>query len=672
MNDTLHVKGRAEADALRLDALSVSYRMRGRDVTVIDEVSLRIAPGEAYGLVGESGCGKSTVALALAAYLPRGARLTHGTIEVLGAPLAGSPPERLQRLWRDDLAMVFQDPTRALNPSLRIERQLDEVFALRDVPARERGALAREALEQMRIAQPARVLASYAHELSGGMQQRVVIAMALAKQPRVLILDEPTTGLDATVEADVLARIDALRREQGVAVLLISHDLRLVARLCDRVGVLYAGCLIEEGCADDVLGTPRHPYTASLLDCLPSRTSGAQRLRTLPGQLPAPGARPAGCVFSDRCALASTICVEQAPPAYPVSDPTRQHISCCHHHTRVAESTRPAASPEAAGATAKPVGAQQGHPVLSAHRLSKTFHVDGVAHKAVDEVSLHLNAGETLGLVGESGSGKTTLARLLMGLTAPDPGGTLEMAGQALAPQATRRAAEQSRDLQIVFQNPASALNRAHTVRRVLGRAVFKLGGLRRRAQRIARLEALSDAVRLPRRHLDARSRQLSGGQQQRVAIARAFAGNPRVVVCDEPTSALDVSVQAAILNLLDDLQRERGVSYLFISHDLPVVRYVSDRVGVLYRGRLVEIGPTETVFAGRGHPYTARLLAAAAGEAASSGAAPDTDAHAGCAFRDDCPCRDSACDLQAPPLQDCGGGHWVACHVRRDTSAPR
>jgi len=668
----------AETDALSVIGLSVAYRVRGREREVLHDVTFRVRRGEAYGLVGESGCGKSTVALAALAYLPRNGKIGAGRIAIAGHDVAALSADALRSMRARTVSMVYQDPSRALNPTLTIGRQVSEAFELAGATRAEAFVQALEMLRHVRIAAPERVMSSYPHQLSGGMQQRVVIAMALASKPDLLILDEPTTGLDATVEAEVLDLVVNLREEYGTAVLFISHNLAVIGRMCSRVGVLYAGRLVEEGTAADVFGAPRHPYTVGLLRCLPSpgRSKDNARLDTIAGSLPPLGAPIAGCAFAPRCTLADERCRREVPPPHRFHAEHGPQMARCHYHELAAQ------LPHVAGQSAPPRGAagaatQQPHAPLALHaaHLSKTFDVSGVSLRAVDDVSLDLAAGETLGLVGESGSGKTTLAKLLVGLIARDPGGTLELDGKPLPSRVAHRDDEQVKSLQIVFQNPDSALNRAHSVKRLIGRALSKLGALRGRAHG-ARLATLAQAVRLPSRYLDARTRQLSGGLKQRVAIARAFAGDPRVVVCDEPTSALDVSVQAAILNLLVDLQREHGVSYVFISHDLHVVRYVSDRIAVLYVGRLLEIGPAHAVFDGPHHPYTEALLSAMptfgtpsvplkarirlVGDPPSAAAPPS-----GCVFHTRCPRKLGAvCEQHDPPFADAGEGHRIRCHI--------
>jgi peptide/nickel transport system ATP-binding protein len=666
-------------DALTVVGLTVTYRIRGRDREVLHDISLRVRRGEAYGLVGESGCGKSTMAMATLRYLPRNGKVKAGKILIAGQDVQALDADALRTMRATAISMVYQDPGRALNPSMTIARQVAEAFEAAGATRSEALTRTLEMLRRVRIAAPERVMDSYPHQLSGGMQQRVVIAMALASNPALLILDEPTTGLDATVEAEVLDLVAQLRKELGTAVLFISHNLAVIGRMCERVGVLYAGKLVEEGATQDVFARPRHPYTVGLLRCLPTsgRSKTLERLDTIAGQLPAPGSITQGCIYADRCRLADERCRRDAPPPHRVAAAHGDQMSRCHYHERAMELPRANAGASAPRADAddavQALAAASGTLVLRAERVSKTFHVAGVALKAVDDVSLDLATGETLGLVGESGSGKTTLAKLMLGLLTPDAGSVLELDGTPLPARVTRRNDEQVKSLQIVFQNPDSALNRSHSVRRLIGRALSRLAALRGAAQD-ERLAALTEAVRLPDRYLSARTRQLSGGLKQRVAIARAFAGEPRVVVCDEPTSSLDVSVQASILNLLADLQRERGVSYVFISHDLHVVRYLSDRIAVLYLGRLLEIGPAAAVFAGPHHPYTEALLSSSpaldaaphgerirlSGEVPSPAALPS-----GCVFHTRCPRKFGAvCEQQDPPFIDAGDGHRIRCHI--------
>ena len=654
------------AAALALRDVEIVYRVRGRDREVVRGVTLTIEKQGSYGLVGESGCGKSTVALSIVRYLPRNGRVTKGSLTVAGRDVLKLRGESLRRFRRDAVSMVYQNPGSALNPALRVGRQVEEVFALRGAgrgEARERGLAA---LREVNIADPNSVLRRYPHQLSGGMQQRVIIAMALATNPELLILDEPTTGLDATVEAEVLELISELQERHSTAVMFISHNLGLIRKMCERTGVLYAGELVEEGPTEEILQNPRHPYTVGLLRCIPRGGLRKDRgkLDTIPGFLPAIGADLPACVYVHRCALAQDICREQKPEDHRVG---ATHTSRCHFH-EIAQQLPRATDPTPVDTTGID---RLATPLLQVDDLTKTFRQDGNDIKALAGVSAKLWPGETLGLVGESGSGKTTFARTLLGIVEPTAG-TVEVDGQLMAPGLGDRSASDVAALQIVFQNPDSALNRRHTVRRMLKRTLGKLanvgGG---EAER--RAEELVESVRLPERALSTRPTGLSGGQKQRVAIARAFAGNPRLVVCDEPTSALDVSVQAAILNLLVDLQHGMGTSYVFISHDLGVVRYLSDRIAVLYLGRLMELGPAETVFSPPHHPYTEALLSAVPTiEGAQreridlEGDIPSAaDPPTGCVFHTRCPrFLGAICVEQEPPLAEVEPEHFMRCHI--------
>lgn len=668
------------AAALALRDVEIVYRVRGRDREVVRGVTLTIDKQGSYGLVGESGCGKSTAALSIVRYLPRNGRVTKGSITVAGRDVLKLRGEALRRYRRDAVSMVYQNPGSALNPALRVGRQVAEVFALRGAGRGEARERTLAALREVNIADPDSVLRRYPHQLSGGMQQRIVIAMALATNPELLILDEPTTGLDATVEAEVLELISELQERHSTAVMFISHNLGLIRKMCERTGVLYAGELVEEGPTEEILQNPRHPYTVGLLRCIPRGGLRKDRgkLDTIPGFLPPIGADLPACVYVHRCGLAQDICREEKPADHQVG---AMHTSRCHFHERAQELPR-ATDPTPVDSTAID---RLATPLLRVDDLTKTFRQDGNEIKALVGVSAMLWPGETLGLVGESGSGKTTFARTLLGIVEPTAG-TVEVDGHTMAPGLGDRSASDVAALQIVFQNPDSALNRRHTVRRMLKRTLGKLanvgGGAADR-----RAEELVESVRLPERALSSRPTGLSGGQKQRVAIARAFAGDPRLVVCDEPTSALDVSVQAAILNLLVDLQATNRTSYVFISHDLGVVRYLSDRIAVLYLGRLMELGPAETVFSPPHHPYTEALLSAVPtieGEQRVridlEGDIPSAaDPPSGCVFHTRCPrFLGAICVEEEPPLAEVEPQHFMRCHIPVDelrelqASAPR
>ena len=658
---------------LRVEHLEVTHRVRGDDRRALRDVSFQIGRRESYGLVGESGSGKSTVALALTRYLPRNGRVTGGRISINGQDPLAMDAHALRQLRARTVSMVYQEPGKALNPSIRVGRQVAEVYEVAGLSRADALERSEAMLRKVQISDAGLVMQRYPHELSGGMAQRVVIAMALATEPALLILDEPTTALDATVEAEVLELIAGLRELLDTSLLFISHNLAVIAKMCDRVGVLYAGELIEEGPARELFEQPRHPYTMGLLRSIPRQGQRKDhgRLDAIPGFLPAPGEDISGCIFAPRCPIAEQRCRETPPPKF---DTGPGRTSRCYLHEATAD--LPRNTPVDVQLSSPPKDAQ---PVITVRDLAKTFVSRGQVVPALTGVNLDIERGETLGIVGESGSGKTTLARLLLGLITPDAGSAIELDGQPLSAELQRRSKSQLKALQIVFQNPDSALNRRHTVRRLISRPLATLAGLSGSALS-ERLTDLVRSVRMEPRHLPLRPRQLSGGLKQRVAIARAFGGGPRIVVCDEPTSALDVSVQAAILNLLADLQAKEQVTYLFISHDLGLVRYLSDRIAVLYLGRVLELGPAERVFSGPHHPYTEALLSAVptldglrterirlTGEIPSPANPPS-----GCVFHTRCPRRLSTgiCESTEPPLAEVEPGHLMSCHIPIDQLA--
>lgn len=656
-------------NALAVEDLELAYRVRGIPREVLRGVTFHVRPGEAYGLVGESGCGKSTTAYAALRYLPSNGVIVGGRILVDGADVTDMSDRELRRFRARNASMVYQDPGSALNPSLKVGRQVAEAFVIlgQDRSAARISAVA--ALRRVRIADPERVLQRYPHQLSGGMQQRVVIAMALACEPKLLVLDEPTTGLDATVEAEVLDLVRTLRQETDAAILLIAHNLGVIRSMCDRVGVMYAGKIVEEGDAIEVFEEPKHPYTIGLLQCLPRhRARKSERaLFTIPGTLPQIGTKLPTCVYVDRCALADETCRTEVPPEVPVGD---GHFTRCHHVDRLGEIPEPTSDESAPSLSGKIV--------IKMEDVSMTFRQRGHDIPALVGIDLGLAGGETLGLVGESGSGKSTLAKVMLGIHEPDPGSDIHLDDHLLAGKAADRPQADMRAMQMVFQNPDSALNRSWSVRRILKRSVKKLTGVTG-DDADKRVETLAAALRLSPRHLDMRPRQLSGGLKQRVAIARAFAGDPRIVVCDEPTSALDVSVQAAILNLLSELQTTESTSYLFISHDLGVVRYLADRIIVMYLGRLQEEGTTDQIFNGPHHPYTEALLSAVPsidGEPSEririSGEIPSpADPPSGCVFHTRCHrFMEGTCDVTEPPVVEVEVGHRIRCHLPVDELA--
>ncbi len=649
--------------ALSVEDLHLAYNVRGVPRAVLRGVTFTVQPGEAFGLVGESGCGKSTTAYAAMRYLPGNAVIQSGRVLADGQDVTAMSTDELRRYRQTKASMVYQDPVQAMNPTLKVGRQVAESFRLLGQNKSDALASARQALRHVQIADPDRVLDRYPHQLSGGMLQRVVIAMALASDPKLLVLDEPTTGLDATVEAEVLDLVRDLRRETGAAILLIAHNMGVIRTMCDRVGVMYAGKIVEEGTVEQVFDRPSHPYTLGLLNSIPRHgvRKTDRSLFTIPGNLPLIGTPLPTCVYVDRCPLADDLCRTEAPPVVALSE---THWTRCHH----ADSLDQIAAPQHDNNDFS-IGEQE---IVKLTGVSKTFRQRGSDVPALVSIDLGFKEGETLGLVGESGSGKSTLAKTLLGIHAPDVGGTIELDGRQVKAKATDRRVESIRAFQMVFQNPDSALNRMWTVRRILRRSVTKLTGLSGDAAD-QKVNDLAEAMRLSQRHLDMRPRQLSGGLKQRVAIARAFAGDPRIVVCDEPTSALDVSVQAAILNLLANLQNDARTSYLFITHDIGVVRYLSDRIAVMYLGRIMEIGTTEQIFDGPNHPYTEALLSAVPsidgdervriplqGEIPSPANPPS-----GCVFHTRCHrVVVGLCEVTEPDTIELAPGHLSKCHL--------
>jgi peptide/nickel transport system ATP-binding protein len=663
---------------LEFKDVRISYFVRAGEANVIPRLSFKVMPGEAMGLVGESGCGKSTVALTVMRYLGRAGRVTEGRVLFEGQDLAVMSEADLRGIRGRRIAMVYQDPMSSLNPVMTIGRQLMEVPLIHlGVGAAEARRRALETLDEVNLPDPERVMERYPHQLSGGQQQRIVIAMALIAQPALLIMDEPTTGLDVTVEASVLDLVRRLRQRHRSAILFISHNLGTIAQICDRIGVMYAGELVEEGGVRDVFKEPRHPYTRGLLDCLPTlgRDKHGGRLEPIPGQVGSPLARPLGCSFAARCAFVDPARCTVAP--IPVAAAAPGHDVLCIRHAEL-----PPRAPRRDAAPGVDAGGDE-TAVVEMHGLSKTyrqaagmFGSDQRTVQALSRIDMSAIKGRTLAIVGESGCGKSTLARILSGLTTASGGSVRLDETEVSALPVESRSDTLKRKLQMVFQNPDSTLNPSHSVGFSVTRALRRL---RRLAPSKARAETarLFETVRLPQEFMGRKPHQLSGGQRQRVAIARALAGDPSVILADEPVSALDVSVQAAIINLLTELQAERGATLVFISHDLAVVRYLADEVAVMYLGTIAEAGPVERVFAPPWHPYTEALLSAVPqpdpdaphGRIVLEGPVPSaSDLPKGCPFATRCPRKLGAiCDEQRPPEQNLGEGHRIACHIPAD-----
>ncbi len=576
--------------ALEVEDLHLAYTVRGVPRAVLRGVSFRVEPGEAYGLVGESGCGKSTTAYAAMRYMPSNAVIQGGRVLAGGQDVTAMSTEELRQFRAHEASMVYQDPVQAMNPALRIGVQVAECFRILGQSKAEARESAGQALRRVKIADPDRVLDRYPHQLSGGMLQRVVIAMALAGDPKLLVLDEPTTGLDATVEAEVLDLVRELRSETNAAILLIAHNLGVIRTMCDRVGVMYAGRVVEEGTVTGGVRQPEPPVHDGSAEFDPAPRCAKDRpVAVHDPRQPAADRRPTS---------------RRVSTSIVVRSPTTRAVPRFRRSSSAATGTGRAATTPTRSTRSRPPDHENTdfdigtNTIVQLAAVSKTFRQRGHDVPALVSIDLGFKEGETLGLVGESGSGKSTLAKTLLGIHSADEGGTIELDGRLVKDKATDRRVESIRAFQMVFQNADSALNRMWTVRRILHRSVTKLAGIHG-AEADKKVNDLAEAMRLSQRHLEMKPRQLSGGLKQRVAIARAFAGDPRIVVCDEPTSALDVSVQAAILNLLANLQNDERTSYLFITHDIGVVRYLSDRIAVMYLGRIMELGTTEQIFAG-------------------------------------------------------------------------
>ena len=672
-----------EAAMLTAHHLTASYHVNSEWVDALRDVTLEIRQGETLGIVGESGSGKSTLALAIVQYLSSNGAVRSGSLHFEGDSILGRSRRSLRSLRGGNIALIPQDPMASLNPSIRVGKQIAEVLRLKGKRRKEDiESRVTELVSHVRIPDPERVVRQYPHELSGGMQQRIVIAMALAANPKLLILDEPTTGLDVTTEAAILDLVAELLSEGARSALYISHDLGVVARISDRIAVLYAGELLETGPVEQVFQEPEHPYTVGLLASIPRFTNSADEceLPSMAGSIPSPAQLPEGCVFRPRCPLATELCM-QRPELENADD---NHDVRCHHRDRVAESRDVLFSETKAHL--QMLDDASSHPTLSLHDVKTRFPIRRSLREivsktpkksvqAVNGVSLTVPPGSTLGIVGESGSGKTTLARSILGLT-PRSEGQLLLGEIELPPSLSERPHNVLRQIQAVSQNPDQALNPHLSVGVSLKRQLVRLTELPRREIQ-AWLSTLLIQVGLTPEYASRFPTQLSGGEKQRVAIARAIAADSSLVICDEATSSLDVSVQARILNLLARLQSETGRAYVFITHDLAVVAHLADEIAVMYLGKLMELGTRNQVLAPPYHPYTEALLSSYPSIDAShqrepirlSGEVPSpVDLPPGCLFHSRCPrfigpiCRDLA-----PPWRQGKTGHALACHIQLD-----
>jgi peptide/nickel transport system ATP-binding protein len=630
---------------------------------VVDGVSFRVAAGETYALLGESGCGKSMTALSLMRLLPDGGRIVSGSVRLAETDVLALPERDMRRVRGGRMAMIFQEPMLALNPVVKVGAQIGEALALhRKLAGQAARDTARGLLDSVGVPDATRRLDSYPFELSGGLRQRVMIAMALAGEPQLLIADEPTTALDVTIQAQVLDVLRRLKAERQMGMLLITHDLGVVAENADRVGVMYAGELVEESARDAFFAGPQHPYSRMLFEALPRPGDGG-RLTTIPGQVPPLDGSLVGCRFAPRCPHAFVRCREESPGWQAING---QRVRCHLAGQLPAQDMRDRVAHAASAHPPQPLLQVEG---LKVHfPIRRGFIQRTVGHvRAVDDVAMSIQAGRTLALVGESGCGKTTVGKALLRLIEPTAG-RIALGGEVIT---ANNAATLRRQAQMVFQDPYSSLNPRMRVADILLEGMDALG-VGAAGQRRDAVAQLLRQVGLPDDAGGRYPHAFSGGQRQRIAIARALAVSPRLVICDEPTSALDVSVQAQILNLLKDLQNDLGLAYLFITHNLAVVEYLAHEVAVMYLGRIVEFGTAADVLRAPRHPYTQALMSAVpriephAGEGIIrlTGDQPSPlNPPAGCHFHPRCPHAQAVCRQIYPDRTGLGGRHWVRCH---------
>jgi peptide/nickel transport system ATP-binding protein len=668
---------------LKVTGLSIIAGVGPHAVTLVDDVSLSVAEGETLGVVGESGSGKTLTAMAIGGLLPAGLRIAGGIVQFAGRNLVLAGPEELRAIRGSEIGFVFQDPQNSLDPVFSVGNQLIEAVRAHQPMSRPAArAHATELLHRVGIANPAKRMSDYPYQFSGGMAQRVMMAIALCCNPKLLIADEPTTALDVTMQAQILDLLDSLKSELGLSVLLISHDLGVVAEMADHVAVLYAGQLVEHGATTELFSRPHHPYLDALIGAQPEENEGATRLSTIPGRVPSAARIPDGCRFHPRCSFAQDRCrSEEVPVTYEAS--SLRSVRCLRSAELSLggidrEPTREPDIPDVVRSPAPVDPAPDTGPLLSVRNLTKMFILrrgllgrGRYAIRAVDDVSFDIRAGETLGLVGETGAGKSTIGSLVLGLDSPTSG-TIDFGGHTLR-NVEKRPPSVHKDLQVIFQNPYASLNPSMTVVELVAEPIDVHGRLPQRARTEA-VATLLEQVGLGREYLRRYVYEMSGGQLQRIAIARALSVNPKLIVLDEPISSLDVSTQAQVVNLLEDLRDSHGLSYLFIGHNLAVVSHLSDRLAILYGGQIVETGESRTVYRRPRHPYTQALIGAmlstdprhrrvgGGGPAPTSPAAP-THATTGCVYALRCPLAQDICRQTPPPDVTASDGTIVRCH---------
>jgi peptide/nickel transport system ATP-binding protein len=659
---------------LSVDSLDVKFQVADGEILALRDVSLEIRQGETVGLAGESGSGKSTLAFAIVRYLDANGWVDSGSITFDGIDLLSATDTKLRSIRGNRIAHVAQNPGNSLNPSMRIGKQIREAVELHQNPESDAEANERvyEVLDQVNLPDPEGIAQRYPHELSGGQQQRAMLAIGLSCNPDLLILDEPTTGLDVTTQAKFLDLLQELKSEYDAGILLITHNLGVISEIADRVNILYAGEMLEKGPVETVFTSPANPYTQALLATTPEMSEDKEIL-PIPGQIPELDRIPDGCIFADRCEYVTEECRTGLITIETV-DSTIDHQSRCHYWEEVQNT-------EVERAVDTGERRTPGEPIMTIDSLRKyyddgtvltNFLTDHSPVKAVNDVSLTIHESEAVGLVGESGCGKSTLGRTLLKLH-PATDGSITYADRDIDDLSKEELNEFRSECQIIFQDPEGSLNPSRTVREILARPLVLFTDMDE-AEREERTEGLLTQVNLGLDVIDKKPHELSGGQQQRVAIARAFAARPSLIVLDEPVSSLDVSVQASILNLLDDLCEEYGTSYLLISHDLSVIEEICDRVAVMYLGEIIETGRTAQLFEPPYHPYTRSLLSSIPSldpheiknRVKLEGDVPDArDPPSGCSFHTRCPQKiGEVCETDDPPLEDVGDGHCISCHL--------
>ena len=682
---------------LEITNLSTHIQLTKSVVQAVGNVDLAIDAGETLGLVGESGCGKSMTGLSIMGLLPAGGEIVGGSIKLADRELVGLPDTELRKIRGNDVAMIFQDPLTSLDPTKTIGYQVAEPVRLHKGASKSAAIdRAKEVLALVGLPRPAERLGDYPHQLSGGLRQRVMIAMALTCEPKLLIADEPTTALDVTIQAQILALLHDLKDRLGMAMLLITHDMGVIAGHADRVQVMYAGRMVEATDTGTLFRHMRHPYTHALLASIPRLDQDSkQRLLSIGGLPPDLSDPPPGCRFAPRCSRATDRCRTDEPP---LTGETLAHLFSCWHPVDgpagagATDGTAPRAQavadrpPGAARPPGQPDGVAAGAPLLEVRELVKEFPVTAgailqrkvAAVHAVSNVSFTVTAGETFGLVGESGCGKTTIGRVVVALEQPSSGSVL-LAGQDISALSRGELRRQRRDLQLMFQDPYSSLDPRMRVGSII-REPLTIQHVGSHHQQQQRVFELLDEVGLPRNAVERYPHEFSGGQRQRIGLARALTLSPKVIVADEPVSALDVSIRAQVLNLMKRLQADHGLTYIVISHDLAVVKYMADRIGVMYLGKLVEMGTADDIYERAAHPYTAGLIGtipvpdpevARAGKGAViKGELPSpVTPPSGCRFRTRCPYAQDLCASEEPPLRAFGPGHIAACHFPLQTA---